>query len=189
MLIITTTRCRPTIEKRFFQWVCPYSLAIPSSVSTNYDGSYLQTLTARLPMAPTTTIATTCFILTQVYDLPFGHGKQWASNLGRAGRSALSEAGLLIAQPLSGSGLPFTSTHPDSCSSSSDTGPCRADVVGSVKDGPRSGDPGDCRPTGSKLPGGVKLTTPGQTAGPWAPTCCGDLWRRRTQHLPRTEIL
>jgi hypothetical protein len=105
------------------------------------------------------------FIFTQVYQLPFGKGKKFAGNVGRA-------ADLLIGGwELNGttnfsSGLPFTPSL-KSCHASSDTGPCRPDRVGSVKDGTRSGDP--------NLPGywfqttsGVTLSAAGQSNGPWA---------------------
>jgi Carboxypeptidase regulatory-like domain/TonB dependent receptor-like, beta-barrel len=105
------------------------------------------------------------FIFTQVYQLPFGKGKKFAGNVGRA-------ADLLIGGwELNGttnfsSGLPFTPSL-KSCHASSDTGPCRPDKVGSVKDGTRSGDP--------NLPGywfqttnGVALSAAGQSDGPWA---------------------
>jgi hypothetical protein len=105
------------------------------------------------------------FIFTQVYQLPFGKGKKFAGNVGRA-------ADLLIGGwELNGttnfsSGLPFTPSL-KSCHASSDTGPCRPDKVGSIKDGTRSGDP--------NAPGywyqgtnGVQLLTAGQSDGPWA---------------------
>lgn len=105
------------------------------------------------------------FIFTQVYQLPFGKGKKFAGNVGRA-------ADLLIGGwELNGttnfsSGLPFTPSL-KSCHASSDTGPCRPDRVASVKDGTRSGDP--------NLPGywfqttnGVLLSAAGQSDGPWA---------------------
>jgi outer membrane receptor protein involved in Fe transport len=105
------------------------------------------------------------FIFTQVYQLPFGKGKKFAGNVGRA-------ADLLIGGwELNGttnfsSGLPFTPSL-KSCHASSDTGPCRPDKVGSIKDGTRSGDP--------NAPGywyqgtnGVQLLVAGQSDGPWA---------------------
>lgn len=105
------------------------------------------------------------FIFTQVYQLPFGKGKKWAGDVGRA-------ADLLIGGwELNGttnwsSGLPFTPGL-SSCHASSDTGPCRPDRVGSVKAGTRSGDPNQ--------PGywfqttnGVVLSAAGQSDGPWA---------------------
>jgi hypothetical protein len=105
------------------------------------------------------------FIFTQVYQLPFGKGRKFAGNVGRA-------ADLLIGGwELNGttnfsSGLPFTPSL-SSCHASSDTGPCRPDKVGSIKDGRRSGDP--------NVPGywfqttnGVQLTAAGQSNGTWA---------------------
>jgi Carboxypeptidase regulatory-like domain/TonB dependent receptor-like, beta-barrel len=104
------------------------------------------------------------FIFTQVYQLPFGKGKKFAGNVGRA-------ADLLIGGwELNGttnfsSGLPFTPSL-KSCHASSDTGPCRPDKVGSIKDGTRSGDP---NATGYWYqPTTVQLLTAGQSDGPWA---------------------
>jgi len=152
-----------TIEKRFSN-----GLSLQSSYtfqhSTNYDGGYYN-IDRAVAYGPNDDYRNHMFILTQVYDLPFGHGKQWASNLGRAA-DLLVGGWSLNSATVVGSGLPFT-PHPDSCSSSSDTGPCRADVVGSVKNGPRSGDP-ETAGYWFQTTGGVKLTTPGQTAGPWA---------------------
>jgi len=83
-----------------------------------------------------------------------------------------------------GSGLPFTPGL-SNCGPEIDSGPCRADRVGSVKDGPRSGDP--------KAPGYWFETTGGvslgaavcsgataATAGPWGQPGCdsfGDVGR------------
>ena len=105
------------------------------------------------------------FIFTQVYQLPFGHGKKYAGNVSKA-------ADLLIGGwELNGttnfsSGLPFTPSL-NNCHASSDTGPCRPDLVGPVKAGTRSGHP--------EVPGywfqttnGVGLVTAGQSAGSWA---------------------
>jgi hypothetical protein len=132
--------------------------------STNYDGSYYN-IDRRIAYGPNDDYRNHLFILTQVYDLPFGHGKQWAGNLGRAA-DLLIGGWSINSATIIGSGLPFT-PHPDSCSSSSDTGPCRANVVGTVKDGPRSGDP-QTAGYWFQTTGGVKLDTPGKTAGPWA---------------------
>src|SRR5256884_3302695 len=114
------------------------ALPISFQHSTNYDGSYYN-IDRRVAYGPNDDYRDHLFIFTQVYDLPFGHGKRWASNLGRAADLLIGGWSINSATVI-GSGLPFT-PHPDSCSTSSDTGPCRADVVGSVENGPRSGNP------------------------------------------------
>ena len=105
------------------------------------------------------------FIFTQVYQLPFGKGKKWAGNVGRVGDLLIGGWELNGTTNFS-SGLPFTPGL-SSCHASSDTGPCRPDRVGSIKDGRRSGDP--------NVPGywfqttnGVTLSAAGQSDGTWA---------------------
>jgi outer membrane receptor protein involved in Fe transport len=111
------------------------------------------------------------FILTQVYELPFGKGKKWASDVGTAANALVGGWSINSATDFS-SGLAWTPGL-NSCSASIEQGPCIADVVGSVKDGTRSGHP--------NTPGywyqntnGVKLTTLGATAGPWGQTATLD---------------
>ena len=111
------------------------------------------------------------FILTQVYELPFGKGKKWASDVGTAANALVGGWSINSATDFS-SGLPWTPGL-NSCSQSIDQGPCIADVVGPVKDGPRSGHP--------NTPGywyqttnGVQLRTRGATAGPWGQTATLD---------------
>jgi len=111
------------------------------------------------------------FILTQVYELPFGKGKKWASNVGTAANALVGGWSVNSATDFS-SGLPWTPGL-NSCSQSIDQGPCIADVVGSVKAGSRSGHP--------NTPGywyqntnGVTLGTLGATAGPWGQTATLD---------------
>src|SRR6266849_4533803 len=105
------------------------------------------------------------FIFTQVYQLPFGHGKKYAGDVGKA-------ADLLIGGwELNGttnfsSGLPFTPSL-NTCHASSDTGPCRPDLVGPVKAGTRSGHP-DVPGYWFQGTNGVQLVTAGQSAGSWA---------------------
>jgi hypothetical protein len=105
------------------------------------------------------------FIFTQVYQLPFGTGKRFASNVGRLGDLLIGGWELNGTTNFS-SGLPFTPSL-KSCHPSSDTGPCRPDVVAAIKAGTRSGDP--------NLPGywfqgtnGVVLSAAGQASGSWA---------------------
>jgi len=105
------------------------------------------------------------FIFTQVYQLPFGTGKRFGSNVGRLGDLIIGGWELNGTTNFS-SGLPFTPSL-KSCHASSDTGPCRPDVVTPIKAGSRSGDP--------NIPGywfqgtnGVVLSAAGQASGSWA---------------------
>jgi hypothetical protein len=79
------------------------------------------------------------FILTQVYYLPFGKGKRWGSDAGRVEDLIIGGWSINSTWNFS-SGLPF-SPGLGTCGPSSDSGPCRPDLVNSVKDGSRSGDP------------------------------------------------
>jgi hypothetical protein len=78
-------------------------------------------------------------IFTEIYELPFGKGKRWASNVGSAANALIGGWSINSATQIQ-SGLPWTPGL-NSCSQSIEQGPCIADKVGSVKDGPRSGDP------------------------------------------------
>jgi len=78
-------------------------------------------------------------IFTEVYELPFGKGKTWASNVGGAANAIIGGWSINSTTRFQ-SGLPWTPGL-NSCAQSIDQGPCIADVKGSVKDGSRSGDP------------------------------------------------
>ena len=130
---------------------------------TNYDSSYFN-IDRRVSYGPQPNYRNHVVIVTETYSLPFGKGKKWAGNAGRAEDLLIGGWSITSATNFS-SGLPFTPSLSD-CSPSSDTGPCRPDKVGAVKNGTRSGDP---RVGGYwfETTGGVSLGTAGQTAGPW----------------------
>jgi hypothetical protein len=113
------------------------------------------------------------FILTQVYELPFGKGKKWASNAGTAMDAAVGGWSINSATDIS-SGLPWTPGL-SSCSKSIDQGPCIADVVGSVKGGTRSGHPDTpgywYQPANCTVQPSSAL---GVTCGPWGQTATID---------------
>src|SRR5262249_47558800 len=92
--------------------------------------------------------------------------KKFASDVGRAGDLIIG-GGAINSATTFGSGLPFTPSL-SSCGPSSDVGPCRPDILGSIKDGTRSGNTevgGYWFQTTDK----VKLdTAPGASNGPWA---------------------
>jgi hypothetical protein len=151
-----------TVEKRFSG-----GLSLQGNYtfqhSTNYDGNYYN-IDKRVAFGPNDDYRNHMLIFTQVYDLPFGQGKKYASGLGRAADLLIGGWSLNSATTI-GSGLPFTPSLSD-CGSSSDVGPCRPDLVGSVKDGTRSGNPET--PGYWYQPAAIKLKTPGATDGPWA---------------------
>ena len=105
------------------------------------------------------------FILTQLYELPFGKGKRWASDVGRAADLLIGGWSVNTTTNFS-SGLPFTPSI-STCKPSSDSGPCRPDLVGSVSDGTRSGDP-NAAGYWFQTTGGVAIGSTGAKAGPWA---------------------
>jgi hypothetical protein len=153
-----------TVEKRFasglsfnsnYTW--QHAQADDDGGTAGYDKS--------VNYGPNSNYRNHVFIFTQVYQLPFGRGKRWGGDVSRV-------ADLLIGGwELNGttnfsSGLPFTPSL-NNCHASSDTGPCRPDLVGPVKDGTRSG---DRRTPGYWFQGtnGVTLSAAGQSAGSWA---------------------
>jgi len=141
------------------------------------------------------------FVLTQVYQLPFGKGKKYAGDVGRIGDLLIGGWELNGTTNFS-SGLPFTPSL-SSCHASSDTGPCRPDLIGPVKAGTRSGDPRTTTGYWFQGTGGVALepapllppTSPGNvcngaaqlSGGSWREPGC-DLFGnvgRNTLHGPR----
>src|SRR5882757_8892908 len=126
-----------TVEKRFASGLS-FQSSYTFQHSTNYDSNYYN-IDKRIAYGPNDDYRNHMFILSQIYDLPFGKGKRFGSDAGRVADLLIGGWSINSATVI-GSGLPFT-PRPDSCSSSSDVGPCRADLVGSVKDGPRSGNP------------------------------------------------
>jgi len=152
-----------SVEKRFGGGLS-FQSSYTFQHATNYDSNYYN-IDKKTAYGPNDSYRNHMFILTQVYDLPFGTGKKFASSVGRAGDLIIGGWSLNSATTF-GSGLPFTPGL-SSCGSTSDVGPCRPDVVGSIKDGTRSGN--------TEVPGywfqttnNVKLTAPGASDGSWA---------------------
>jgi hypothetical protein len=152
-----------TAEKRFtggLQFQSSYTF----QHVTNFDSSYYN-IDPRVSFGPQPNYRNHVFIFTETYSLPFGRGKRWAGNIGRAADLLIGGWAITSATNFSG-GLPFTPSL-KSCGPSNDTGPCRPDKVGSVSSGRRSGD----RTAGGywfQTTDGVTLDTAGATAGPWA---------------------
>jgi hypothetical protein len=133
----------------------------------NYDGSY--------PVDPSVVYGrddnnrNSVFVLTAVYELPFGKGKQFGGNMSRAADTILGGWQWNSTWTL-GSGLPFTPSY-DLCNQDRDTGPCRPNAVGSFHTGAGAFDP---------VTKSVKYFTPvaqlaanGATSGPFSRPAVG----------------
>ncbi len=162
-------------DKRFsnglqFQSSYTFQHAIQTSFSGVGFARYVN-IDPKVNYGPNESYRNHVFILSQVYELPVGKGKKWAKDVGSVTNAIVGGWELNTSTNFS-SGLPWTPGLSD-CSASIDQGPCMPDVLGSVKDGTRSGDPkagGYWYQTTS----GVKLDTLGKTAGPWGQTATLD---------------
>lgn len=97
------------------------------------------------------------FLFTQLYELPFGRGKKFASDANRV--ADLLVGGWQINSITNwSSGLPFTPSY-DECSQDRDTGPCRVIISGDVDTG------GDRTGFYTTVAPGALATAP--TAGPY----------------------
>ena len=127
-----------TVEKRFSN-----GLSFQSSYTFQHAKYYANdgyfNIDKRVQYGPNSNYRDQVFILTQVYQLPFGKGKKWASDVGRAADLLIGGWAINSATNFS-SGLPFTPSL-SNCGPEIDDGPCMASVSGSVKNGPRSGNP------------------------------------------------
>jgi hypothetical protein len=127
-----------SVEKRFSN-----GLSLQSSYtfqhSNNYDNNNYYNIDRKVGYGPSSDYRNHVFIFTEVYQLPFGQGKRWGSDVGRVGNLLIGGWSLNSVANLS-SGLPFNYGL-NSCNAEIDNGPCRPDRVGSVKNGTRSGSP------------------------------------------------
>jgi len=152
-----------TADKRFTNGL-QFQASYTFQHATNYDGSYFD-IDRKVSYGPQPNYRNQVLIFTETYSLPFGKGKKFLGGISRGADLLIGGWAITSATNFS-SGLPFTPSLSD-CSPSSDTGPCRPDRVGSVKNGTRSGDP---RVGGYwfENTGGVALDTAGASVGPWA---------------------
>jgi hypothetical protein len=136
------------------------------SKAFNYDGDYFP-YDAKLSYGPTDTDRKHTFVVSSLYELPFGKGKKLLGSASRLGELLIG--GWQINQITTvSSGLPFTPSY-SNCGADRDTGPCRPNIVGDVDtDGDRNlwftttGGQGLGRASGAQ-----QFTSPGQTIGPW----------------------
>jgi len=162
-----------SVEKRFSQGLS-FQGSYTFQHSTNYDSNYYN-IDRKIDYGPNDDYRNHLFIFTQVYDLPFGQGKKWASNVGKAEDLLIGGWSINSATTI-GSGLPFTPGL-NNCGPEIDVGPCRANIAGSVKNGPRSGNP-QAPGYWFQTTGGVPLAAnvcagaTAATAGPWGQPGC-----------------
>lgn len=154
-----------SVEKRFSG-----GLSIQSSYTFQHADRYVNNgyfnIDKTVGYGPNSDYRNHVFIFTQVYDLPFGKGRRWMTDSGRIADFFIGGWQINSNTNFS-SGLPFTPSI-SSCTPSSDSGPCRPDVVGKVGDGTRSGSPRDLG-YWFQTTGGVSINGfAGETAGPWA---------------------
>jgi outer membrane receptor protein involved in Fe transport len=162
-------------EKRFsgglqFQSSYTFQHAIETSNLGTGFARYVN-IDPKVNYGPSDSYRNHVFILTQIYELPVGKGKKWASQSGTALNAIVGGWTLNTATNIS-SGLPWTPLL-SSCSASIDSGPCIADVVGSVRAGTRSGDP-NAGGYWFQTTNGVALNALGAKAGSWGQTATLD---------------
>ncbi len=151
------------VEKRFsngYSLLAHYTFAH----AFQYDGDGYYIYDPKLVGGPSDFQRNHVFVLSHIYDLPFGRGRRWGANASKAADY------LIGGWELNGtwtwmSGLPFTPSYSE-CGQDRDTGPCMPNLVGSVGAGPRSGPPDHTAGYWYVTTGGKTLAN-GQTIGPW----------------------
>jgi hypothetical protein len=136
------------------------------SKSFNYDGDYFP-FDAKLNYGVPDTDRTHTFVVSSLYELPFGKGKKFLGGASRLGELVIGGWQLNQITTVS-SGLPFSPSYAN-CGADRDTGPCRPNLVGEVD---TTGDQNLWFTTtgGQSLgraSGTQEFTSPGQTIGPW----------------------
>jgi hypothetical protein len=116
------------VEKRFsngLQFLAHYTY---SNANAYNDGYYA--ITPRLAYGPNSLNRNHAFIVSAVYQLPFGRGQKYMSGISKPANFLIG--GWTLTQTLNWSGgLPWTPSLGE-CSAVSDAGPCRPDKVSSV---------------------------------------------------------
>lgn len=142
------------------------------SRSFNYTGTYYN-IDAREAYGPNDNTRSHVFLLSGVYELPFGRGKQFLTDTPKAVDFIIGGWQMNTVWQWQ-SGLPFTPTYRD-CNADRDTSWCRPDLVGDWKpDNPTR----DAWFRTTSVP----LTANGQVDGPWrrpARGTIGNLGRNR----------
>ena len=158
-----------TVDKKFASGL-QFQGSYTFQHATNQDPTYFN-IDPKVNVGPSSDYRNHVIIFTEVYELPFGRGKKFAGDVSRVADVLIGGWKVNSSWNLS-SGLPFTPGL-DSCSASSDTGPCRPDRVGSLEAGTRGGDPRkggywfQTTPIDPITGKPTRLTAAGQTAGVW----------------------
>jgi outer membrane receptor protein involved in Fe transport len=171
-----------TVDKRFSNGLS-FNSSYTFQHAVYYNNDSYFNIDKKLEYGPNSSYRDHVFILTQVYELPFGRGKKWGSGMGRAADFVIGGWSLNSSTNFS-SGLPYTPSI-SSCTQEIDTGngaPCKPDLIGSVKGGARSGDPKasgywfETAATPLKNQVCPSPTSPAETpatSGPWGQPDCG----------------
>jgi Carboxypeptidase regulatory-like domain/TonB dependent receptor len=171
-------------EKRFasgLQFLTHYTFAH----ANNHDGSYFS-VDPSVSYGPDPFTRTHVFVISTVYELPFGRGKRFLGGVGRAGNFVVG--GWQISHTLNWSGgLPWTPTIGE-CGNISDAGPCRPDKgSGSFKLGKTTAANGDIywftpvaplaypASSATDLTGTDSCTLARPTSGPFVLPACGSV--------------
>jgi len=119
-----------TAEKRVsngLQFIAHYTF----SHSFAYDTNQYSTTFKKFAWGPNPFNRNQVFVANTIYELPFGHGKRYMSNIGRA--ADLVIGGWQVTNTLTyGTGLPWTPSIAE-CSSVTDIDICRPNAIGSQK--------------------------------------------------------
>jgi hypothetical protein len=188
-----------TVEKRFSN-----GLSMQASYTfqhaDNYDNNGYYNIEKSIGYGPSNDYRNNVFIFTEVYQLPFGKGKKWGNDMGRAANFFFGGWSLNSATNFS-SGLPFNYGL-SSCSPEIDNGPCRPGVSGTILAGTHNGSPnsggywfGTTNGVSLEPASGAANGAPGTvcfggaplTAGPWVQPGCDSFGNvgRNTGRGPR----
>jgi outer membrane receptor protein involved in Fe transport len=116
-------------EKRFstgYSFLAHYTWAR----ALNHDSNYWP-VNGRVGYGPTDWQRTHVFLLTNIWDLPFGKGKKWLGSPSKVLDYVIG-GWQVNAVTTAESGLPYTLGY-QNCGSDIDNGPCRVDIVGPVR--------------------------------------------------------
>jgi outer membrane receptor protein involved in Fe transport len=123
-----------------------------------YDGSGYYIYDPSLVRGPSDFQRDHVIVVSQMWQLPFGKGKQFLGNAGR-GLDLLVGGWQLNSVWTWETGVPYTPGYVD-CGSDADTGPCRPNLVGNAI-------PSNQNQHEWFIPAGAELTANGMTLGPW----------------------
>jgi hypothetical protein len=185
------------VDKRFaqgLQFLAHYTF----SHANGYPQDNYYAISHKLSYGPVDFNRNHVFVLNTVYELPFGRGKKFVGDAGKAVNYLIG--GWQISNTTNwSSGLPWTPTIGE-CGNVTDTGPCRPDAHGTISTGVGPLDPIThtrtfftpvaplAYPDPNTLPVGTDACTLDRpTSGPFSLPACGTIGNvgRNTYHGPR----